>query len=429
VAGVLKNSDGRRRTTDQVELLRKAQAGGVAWDSEAAADFTYLYHPDNVLLRLDRDTADTDFVEALGRTVELDGEANRVNEPVAGVALYSLPPRSGGQSVAELLDLLDDDETFGPGRVSPDHYLHVVPNATCCPATEPEETGVVEPWPEVRAAELGAGARVVVVDTGWHTDFGLPNSPIDWLVGVDGDPEVYDATDMAEYVGHGTFVAGVVKCLAPSAVVTVKGFAVGGVASGGGILESQIVVKLIEAMATEEKPHVINLSAGCRTRGDQGMFTFESFHEHHLKQADCVLVAAAGNDSSPAPFWPAAFDWAVGVGSLDRDGRVSSFSNYCKSADLYALGRNHINAFPDGRYVCKETPNTGGPGGGDVREFKTGRARWSGTSFAAPVVAGLIAAELAGAGTAAAATTQVKQQAQPRSDPEIGPIQALLPPY
>ena len=94
-------------------------------------------------------------------------------------------------------------------------------------------------------------------------------------------------------------------------------------------------------------------------------------------------VAAAGNDSWSAPFWPAAFDWAVGVGSLDRDGRVSDYSNFGVSADVYALGRNHVNAFPDGTFECHETPDKG-----DIRVFGTAMARWSGTSFAAPVVAG-----------------------------------------
>ena len=107
------------------------------------------------------------------------------------------------------------------------------------------------------------------------------------------------------------------------------------------------------------KPQVINMSAGLRTRLDLPSLAFQTFHDRHLKDADCVLVAAAGNDTSPAPFWPAAFDWAIGVGALDRDLRVSDFSNYGISADVYALGRNLVNAFPDGKYVCFETPAQG----------------------------------------------------------------------
>ncbi len=97
-----------------------------------------------------------------------------------------------------------------------------------------------------------------------------------------------------------------------------------------------------------------------------------------------------GNNASPWPFWPASFDWAVGVGSLDRDGRVSGFSNWGDSVDVFALGRNVVNAFPERRpYICHESPTAATSG-----SSTTGLARWSGTSFSAPLVTGLIAAEM-----------------------------------
>ncbi len=412
--------DHRRRTTDQLDLLRQANDGRVAWDTEAPADFTYLYDPDHVLVR----AADTDdFERALARTEGIfDGTADRLPDPVDGeLARYRLPARRKGESLPDVLDLLDADPEFGPGRASLDHYLHVTPGGgTACPATEPEETGLDEPWPPVCGHGRGKGVSVVVVDTGWHPPAATdPRTP--WLHGVDGDDE-NNGPDLREYAGHGTFIAGVVRCLAPDTGVFVEGFAVNGV-GGGGILESDMVVQLIEAL--DHKPQVINLSAGCRTREDRPPLSFEVFWSHYLKRRDCVLVAAAGNDTSPAPFWPAAFPWAVGVGALDRDGRVSDFSNYGVSADVYALGRNLVNAFPDGTYECHETPHKG-----DLRVFKTGMARWSGTSFAAPVVAGLIAAEISDSGSdAATARDAVLARALTVSDPIVGPIESLRQPY
>ena len=112
-------------------------------------------------------------------------------------------------------------------------------------------------------------------------------------------------------------------------------------------------------------------------------------------------------------------------GSLDRDGRVSEFSNFGVSADVYALGRNLVNAFPDGRFVCNETPDKD-----DVRVFSTGMARWSGTSFAAPVVAGLIAREISRTGCSAEdARAAVIGGARTDSDPTIGPHLELRQPY
>jgi subtilisin family serine protease len=167
---------------------------------------------------------------------------------------------------------------------------------------------------------------------------------------------------------------------------------------GGGVFESDMVAQLDAALVSN--PHLINLSAGCPTRQGHPARAFENWWADvsaTQPERDLVLVAAAGNNSSPWQFWPASFDWAVGVGSLDRDGRVSSFSNWGDSVDVFALGRNVVNAFPNGTYVCHETPNRG-----DKRVFDNWLARWSGTSFAAPVVTGRIAAAMTGPPTRSA---------------------------
>lgn len=414
--------DRRRRTTDQLRDFRAANDGQVSWDTEAPADFTYVYHPDRVLIRL----ADAeDFERAVAQLDKgilgqpprrddvrlLDGELVR----------YVLAERPGGESVPDVLDLLEVGG-LRPGTASPDHWVHVAPGGgSLCPAIEPEETGLTEPWPpQVPQRKKSCDVNVVVVDTGWNPPSGTdPRTP--WLDGVTGDDEL-NGPDLRTYAGHGTFIAGVVRCAAPETKVFVEGFAIGGL-GGGGVLESDLVGQLEEALTHD--PQVINLSAGCRTRMDHPSIAMDAFYEKRLRDRDCVLVAAAGNDSWSAPFWPAAFDWCVGVGSLDRDGRVSAYSNFGVSADVYALGRNHVNAFPDGTFVCHESPNKG-----DVRVFSTGMARWSGTSFAAPLVAGLIARQISETGsTAAEARDAVLASAAYDSDPMVGPHLELRQPY
>ena len=75
--------------------------------------------------------------------------------------------------------------------------------------------------------------------------------------------------------------------------------------------------------------------------------------------------------------------------------------------------------------MCHETPDKG-----DVRVFGTGMARWSGTSFSAPVVAGLIAREISERGCSAAdARDVVLARSTYESDPGVGPIQTLRQPY
>ena len=419
-------SDKRRRSTDQLRHLREANDGQVEWDTEAPADFTFAYHPHRVLVRVE-DADDFDrAVEHLDEGVFKDPPRRDDVSLLDGTLVrYVLPERTDGQTVPDILDLLEANG-LRPGAASPDHWVHVSPGGpgTMCPAVEPEETGLKDPWPaqakhdgdEDRRCEVS----VVVVDTGWHPPAATdPRTP--WMHGIDGDDE-QNGPHLRPYAGHGTFIAGVVRCVAPDTKIFVEGFAIGGV-GGGGILESDLVGQLEEALAHE--PQVINLSAGCRTRMDYPSIALGAFYEKKLKGTDCVLVAAAGNDGWSAPFWPAAFDWCVGVGSLDRDGRVSDYSNFGVSADVYALGRNHVNAFPDGTFECHESPDKG-----DVRVFSTGMARWSGTSFAAPVVAGLIAREISETGaTATAARDAVLARATYDSDPTVGPHLELRQPY
>lgn len=415
--------DRRRRTTDQLRHLRRANEGQVHWDTEAPADFTFLFHPDHLLV----DAEDVDvFEEAVARLDKgvLSEPPRRDDVRLLDGALvrYVLPTRQGGETVPDVLDLLEE-AGLPDGAASPDHWVHVSPGGgggAACPAVEPEETGLTDPWPPIEPQEKGDEISVVVVDTGWHPPAATdPRTP--WLKGVDGDDE-NNGAHLRPYAGHGTFIAGVVRCAAPRTRIFVEGFAVDGV-GGGGILESEMLLQLEEAMTHD--PQVINLSAGCRTWRDRPSKAFAAFYRDLLKGSDCVMVAAAGNDSWAAPFWPAAFDWCVGVGSLDRDERVSSFSNFGVSADVYVVGRNHVNAFPDGTFTCHETPNKG-----DVRVFGTGMARWSGTSFAAPLVAGLIAREISEHGVSAAdARTAVLKRAVRDSDPTIGPIKELRRPY
>jgi Subtilase family len=415
--------DRRRRSTDQLRDLRRANDGQVDWNTEAPADFTYLFHADRVLVGAE----DVEEFEAAAARLDkgvLGEPPRRDDVRLLGGELvrYVLAARQGGETVPEVLDLLEESG-LRRGAATPDHWVHVSPGGpggSACPAVEPEETGLTEPWPPVAPQEKGREVSVVVVDTGWHPPAASdPRTP--WLKGVDGDDEL-NGPDLRPYAGHGTFIAGVVRCVAPQTRIYVEGFAIGGV-GGGGILESDLVVQLEEALRHD--PQVINLSAGCRTRHDLPSIAFRKFHSKHLEDRDCVLVAAAGNDSWAAPFWPAAFDWCVGVGSLDRDGRVSAFSNFGVSADVYAVGRNLVNAFPDGTFVCNETPDKG-----DVRVFSTGMARWSGTSFSAPVVAGLIAREIAETGVSALdACTAVLGSATHDSDPMIGPHLELRWPH
>ena len=398
----------RERIRGQVAVIVDALGGPrrAAWVSakgDDPADLEYLYRPGHVLVR------DSD----VDRVREVLGGGRPVDGLIGGLTLLALPR---GLDAPEALERLD--ARLGAGVATPDHILYVTASTGgCCPATEPEEPGSTDPVPVLsKDGGDGAGVLVCVVDTGWHSPAAAhPDTP--WLAGVTGDEESIDSSAIHPYAGHGTFIAGIVRCVAPASEVRVEGF----LPHGGAIYESAMVVQLDQAL--ERGPDIISLSAGSHTRRHRAPLSFEVLWETRLRHLKgTVLVAAAGNDGDRIPFWPAAFPWAVSVGALDGAGARADFSNFGSWVDVYALGVDTVNAFPSGTFTCHEPPSVG-----EVRQF-AGMARWSGTSFATPTVAGIIAARMSRTGESARrAADALLDLALAAAIPGVGPVLAPGP--
>jgi subtilisin family serine protease len=361
----------------------------------------YLYQTDAILVR-------DEYVARIQQF--LDG-GEPLNNRINGLTVLSL---SGARLVEALAALDEIDGQFGVGVATPNHVLSITP-ASHCPATEPEETPATGPDPDVcPSRHAGTGVFVSVVDTGL-----LDNASTDhaWLTGVDGDTDpLTGGSVIPPYTGHGTFIAGVVRCMAPASELYVERV----FEQAGGLLESDVVLQLYDAL--NRTPDIISLSAGTTTRNNLPLLSFEAFGRRLRDYKGIVLVAAAGNDGNRGPFWPAAFRWTVSVGALAANWRSrAQFSNHGGWVDVYAPGEGLVNAYATGTYECQEPPHAG-----EQRQFPRGMARWSGTSFSTPVVAGFIAARMSWTGeNGRQAAKKVLGKARTQAIPGIGAV--ILP--
>lgn len=209
----------------------------------------------------------------------------------------------------------------------------------------------------------------------WHNTAEVPsnnidddgNGYIDDFVGFDVADNDSDPSPPGSSFDHGTAVAGM------ASAVTNNGTGVAGIgfscklmcikatadqASGSTITNGYEGI----VYAAAQHADVINLSWG----GDIYSNTGQSVIDYAVSQ-NCIVVGAAGNSNVTTPFYPAAFNGVVSVAATTSNDQKASFSNYGNWVDVSAPGNNVY------------TTNVGNTYG-----------NFSGTSFASPLVAGLL---------------------------------------
>ncbi len=284
---------------------------------------------------------------------------------------------------------------------------------------------LAEPLPAPGRAPRRDGPHVAVVDTGIAED----ERPDGWLAGVarhtagpDRNIDPLDIEPDDGYLdlcaGHGTFVAGVVAQVAPRARVTVHRALLGG-GVGSEVDVAAAIIRAVDAGAD-----VVNLSLGSTTRFDQPSLAVEAALEHveeveAREGREILVVAAAGNSGDTRPVWPAAFPQVVAVAALTAEHRPAPWSSHGFWVDCSAVGEGVHSTFVPGRESYEFTA--------DPDRFPADAfARWSGTSFAAPQVAGKVAALMAEHGIGArAAYARLRGTGTPL--PDYGRALRILP--
>jgi Subtilase family len=256
-------------------------------------------------------------------------------------------------------------------------------------ACDPSVCWHLQPRPGANAVAAHTGGRrgadrtVAVVDTGIATGVADLAGQVSrrWHCTSTGceDEADPDHPDHEPTSPHGTEVASVVAALddatgttgvAPEA--TIVSYRVD--TAGGGIPISHLRQALLH-IAADDQIDVVNLSLG----GTQWSDTEKEAVDAVL-DADKLVVASAGNNGDRIPQYPAAFPGVLSVGATDDGGEVAGFSSYGK-VDLVAPGDCVAVAVVPGF-----DQDHGCPGGN-----LPGVAFNSGTSFAAPIVSGLLA--------------------------------------
>jgi len=177
--------------------------------------------------------------------------------------------------------------------------------------------------------------------------------------------------DTSDVLGHGTAVAGTV------AASTNNGIGVAGVSWGSLIMPLVVVDSTNYAAysdiasaieyAADHGVRIINISIG----GPNSSSALQSAVDYAWNKG-ALIFASAMNESTSAPYYPAACTHVVAVSASDNNDKLATFSNFGNWVTLAAPGTNILT-----------TMNGGGYG------------YWNGTSFASPIAAGVAALVLA----------------------------------
>ncbi|MGM9527083.1 MAG: S8 family peptidase [Oscillospiraceae bacterium] len=217
--------------------------------------------------------------------------------------------------------------------------------------------GVESAWSK---GYTGAGVKVAIIDSGvssLHEDF-------EGVSFERGKNLIDGSHDVSDEMGHGTFVAGVIAAACNNGVgiaglcdevtlVPLKSFS-----SDNRTSVTYIISAIYEAVDTFDCD-VINLSLGM----DANVRSLREAIDH-ANANGVIVVSAVGNSGTSKLQYPAAYENVIGVGSIDKTGRVTSFSQKNESVfvvapgvDIISLSNERNNAYFVGEGTSYSAPH------------------------------------------------------------------------
>jgi subtilisin family serine protease len=282
-------------------------------------------------------------------------------------------------------------------RAAPSHVSLLGAIRKAAGGPEPSGPGGTGLWDFPTAEAEQGGPRIAVIDNGVSAEQRADG----WLSGLarTDNLDPLDVVPADAYLdraaGHGTFAAGIVQQVAPGADVLVLR-ALNTEGDGDEVDVAREIVR-----AAQDGAEVVNLSLGFLTAGDRPPLAIEEALRTAIAIAEAedrhlLVVCAAGNYGDRNPCWPAAFSAvrefgrhvvSVAALRLDADERQvvgAEWSTHGDWVTCSTLGQGVVSTYVVGREAPASDlldPDTFGP---------NSWATWSGTSFAAPQVAGAV---------------------------------------
>lgn len=222
-------------------------------------------------------------------------------------------------------------------------------------------------WNSTLANAPGRAVKVAILDTGISQVASYLNAKVDaWINAIEPGEGPWDVPRQIDSngdgkvdskVGHGTMVAGIIDQISPQ-----SRFVICRVADSDGNASAWTLIKGL-ACAVVNGAEVANISLGSTGRILAVSDVLDWCRDNNL-----LIVAAAGNTGTEVELFPANYSLVVGIGGLNSNNTKAPFSSFERGvlASGPAVGIGSI-------------------------DWDGSISTWSGTSFSAPMATAMVA--------------------------------------